>query len=29
MSLNADPAFWASARKHLTRYGPSFEEIIV
>ena len=29
MSLNADPAFWASARKHLTRYGPSFETIIV
>src|SRR5262245_65874504 len=29
MSLNADPAFWASARKHLTRYGPAFEEIIV
>jgi len=29
MSLNDDPAFWASARKHLTRYGPSFETIIV
>jgi len=29
MSLNAEPAFWASARKHLTRYGPSFESIIV
>ncbi|PWW02177.1 2,2-dialkylglycine decarboxylase (pyruvate) [Hoeflea marina] len=29
MSLNADPAFWASARKHLTRYGPDFEDIIV
>jgi len=29
MSLNADPAFWASARKHLTRYGPDFESIIV
>jgi 2,2-dialkylglycine decarboxylase (pyruvate) len=29
MSLNADPAFWASARKHLTRYGPDFEPIIV
>ncbi|MBZ8135248.1 aspartate aminotransferase family protein [Afifella sp. IM 167] len=28
MSLNDDPAFWASARKHLTRYGPSFETII-
>ncbi len=29
MSLNDDPAFWASARKHLTRYGPGFEQIIV
>jgi 2,2-dialkylglycine decarboxylase (pyruvate) len=29
MSLNADPAFWASANKHLTRYGPDFETIIV
>lgn len=29
MSLNADPAFWASASTHLTRYGPSFEQIIV
>jgi len=29
MSLNADPAFWAAANKHLTRYGPSFESIIV
>ncbi len=29
MSLNSDPAFWASANKHLTRYGPSFETIIV
>lgn len=29
MSLNDDPAFWASARKHLTRYGPGFESIIV
>lgn len=29
MSLNADPAFWAAARKHLTRYGGAFEEIIV
>ncbi|MCX5493710.1 aspartate aminotransferase family protein [Kaistia dalseonensis] len=29
MSMNADPAFWASANKHLTRYGPSFESIIV
>jgi 2,2-dialkylglycine decarboxylase (pyruvate) len=29
MSLNDDPAFWSPARKHLTRYGPSFESIIV
>ncbi|MCU4178440.1 aspartate aminotransferase family protein [Bosea sp. BH3] len=29
MSLNADPTFWASANKHLTRYGPAFETIIV
>ena len=29
MSLNDDPAFWADANKHLTRYGPSFETIIV
>jgi len=29
MSLNADPAFWAAADRHLTRYGPSFESIIV
>ncbi|PTM43615.1 aspartate aminotransferase family protein [Bosea sp. 124] len=29
MSLNADPAFWAAANKHLTRYGPDFETIIV
>jgi 2,2-dialkylglycine decarboxylase (pyruvate) len=29
MSANADPEFWASANKHLTRYGPSFEPIIV
>ncbi len=29
MSLNDDPAFWASARKHLTRYGPSFESVII
>ena len=29
MSLNADPAFWSAANKHLTRYGPSFETIIV
>ena len=29
MSLNSDPQFWASANKHLTRYGPDFETIIV
>ncbi|MGN7807121.1 aspartate aminotransferase family protein [Ensifer sp. 22521] len=29
MSLNSDPAFWASANKHLTRYGSGFEAIIV
>jgi 2,2-dialkylglycine decarboxylase (pyruvate) len=29
MSLNDDPAFWASASRHLTRYGPGFETIIV
>lgn len=29
MSLNADPAFWAAAATHLTRYGPDFEKIIV
>jgi len=29
MSLNDDSTFWASARKHVTRYGPSFESIIV
>ena len=29
MSLNDDPVFWASARKHLTRYGPAFESVIV
>ena len=29
MSLNDDPAFWAPARKHLTRYGPSFESVII
>ncbi|TCK23298.1 2,2-dialkylglycine decarboxylase (pyruvate) [Ancylobacter aquaticus] len=28
-SQNADPAFWAAAGTHLTRYGPSFESIIV
>jgi 2,2-dialkylglycine decarboxylase (pyruvate) len=29
MSLNDDPVFWSSARKHLTRYGPAFESVIV
>lgn len=29
MSMNADPAFWAAANTHLTRYGPDFESIIV
>ena len=29
MSLNTDPAFWEAANRHLTRYGPSFEQIIV
>ncbi|PZO01524.1 MAG: aspartate aminotransferase family protein [Hyphomicrobiales bacterium] len=29
MSLNADPAFWAAANTHLTRYGPDFETLIV
>ena len=29
MSLNDEPVFWASAHKHLTRYGPAFESIIV
>ena len=29
MSLNDDPAFWASARKHLKRYGSAFETVIV
>ncbi|MCB1481690.1 MAG: aspartate aminotransferase family protein [Rhodobiaceae bacterium] len=29
MSLNEDPAFWASARKHLTRYSPGFESVII
>lgn len=28
-SLNDEPAFWDAANKHLTRYGPAFEEIIV
>jgi 2,2-dialkylglycine decarboxylase (pyruvate) len=29
MSLNNDPAFWSAARKHVTRYGPSFETVII
>lgn len=29
MSLNDDPVFWQSANRHLTRYGPDFEAIIV
>jgi len=29
MSKNDDPAFWASARKHLLRYGGSFEPLII
>jgi 2,2-dialkylglycine decarboxylase (pyruvate) len=29
MTLNADPDFWASANTHLTRYGPSFEPVII
>lgn len=29
MTLNADPDFWASANTHLTRYGPSFEPLII
>jgi 2,2-dialkylglycine decarboxylase (pyruvate) len=29
MSANADPAFWASANKHLIRYGGSFEPVII
>jgi len=28
-SLNDDPAFWADADKHLTRYGPAFENVII
>lgn len=28
-SLNDDPAFWADADKHLTRYGPAFEHVII
>ncbi len=29
MSLNDDPTFWASTRRHLTRYGSSFEPVII
>lgn len=29
MSKNDDPAFWASAREHLLRYGGSFERLII
>ncbi|MBB4372238.1 2,2-dialkylglycine decarboxylase (pyruvate) [Bradyrhizobium sp. cir1] len=29
MTLNADTDFWASANTHLTRYGPSFESVII
>ncbi len=29
MTQNADPAFWAAADTHLTRYGPSFERVII
>jgi 2,2-dialkylglycine decarboxylase (pyruvate) len=29
MSLNAEPAFWDAAHKNLTRYGPSFESVII
>ncbi|WP_119274225.1 aspartate aminotransferase family protein [Taklimakanibacter deserti] len=29
MSRNDDPAFWASAHKHLLRYGGSFEPLII
>ncbi|MFT3986723.1 aspartate aminotransferase family protein [Aestuariivirga sp.] len=29
MTLNADPNFWVPANKHLTRYGPSFEDVII
>ncbi|WP_185985510.1 aspartate aminotransferase family protein [Aureimonas mangrovi] len=27
--MNDDAAFWSSARDHLTRYGPSFESVII
>lgn len=29
MSLNHEQSFWNQANRHLTRYGPSFENIIV
>jgi 2,2-dialkylglycine decarboxylase (pyruvate) len=29
MSRNQDPAFWAAARKHLIRYGGSFDPAII
>ena len=29
MSANTDRDFWASANTHLTRYGPSFEPVII
>ena len=29
MTLNAEPEFWTSANTHLTRYGPSFEPVII
>jgi 2,2-dialkylglycine decarboxylase (pyruvate) len=29
MSRNDDPIFWADANKHLTRYGPEFEPLII
>ncbi|NDV87940.1 aminotransferase class III-fold pyridoxal phosphate-dependent enzyme [Aurantimonas aggregata] len=29
MSLNAEPAFWEAANRNLTRYGPSFEKVII
>jgi 2,2-dialkylglycine decarboxylase (pyruvate) len=29
MSRNDDPQFWASARRHLIRYGGSFEPVII
>ena len=29
MSRNDDPAFWHNARRHLIRYGGSFEPLII